>query len=183
MTIFLLLHRPHETQIITGGAQQREEEEARSSEPGSSCSPTPVALSQPHNLVGEGVLLASSASRPRVLLSTVQRGAEPAAKASCPKWKQSCQSPSYKDACKSLHPGCPAPLFPPDQAGWWCYRLVTKSHLTLCHPMDCSPPGSSVRGISQARILEWVAISFSRGSSRSRDRTHISCSGKLVLYH
>ena len=36
---------------------------------------------------------------------------------------------------------------------------------TLCDPMDCSPPGSSVHGIFQARILEWVAISFSRGSS------------------
>ena len=43
--------------------------------------------------------------------------------------------------------------------------VVTKSSLTLCDPMDCSLPGSSVQGISQARILEWVAISFSRGSS------------------
>ena len=45
---------------------------------------------------------------------------------------------------------------------------------TLCDPMDYSPPGSSVHGILQARILEWVAISFSRGSSQPRDRTHIS---------
>ena len=43
---------------------------------------------------------------------------------------------------------------------------------TLCDPTDCSPPGSSVCGILQARILEWVAISFSRGSSRPRVRTH-----------
>ena len=41
--------------------------------------------------------------------------------------------------------------------------------------MDCSPPGSSIHGISQARILEWVAISFSRGFSWSRDRTHVPC--------
>ena len=41
---------------------------------------------------------------------------------------------------------------------------------TLCDPMDCSPPGSSVRGITQARILGWVAISFPRGSSRPRNR-------------
>ena len=41
-------------------------------------------------------------------------------------------------------------------------------------PVDCSPPSSSVHGILQARILEWVAISFSRGSSRPRDRTHVS---------
>ena len=39
--------------------------------------------------------------------------------------------------------------------------LVTQLYLTLCNPMDCSPPGSSVHGILQARILEWVAISFS----------------------
>ena len=43
--------------------------------------------------------------------------------------------------------------------------LVTQSCLTLCDPMDYSPPGSSVHGILQARILEWVAIPFSRGSS------------------
>ena len=53
--------------------------------------------------------------------------------------------------------------------------LVTKLCLTLCDPMDCSLPGSSVHGIFQARILEWLAISFSRGSSWPRDRTHISC--------
>ena len=45
---------------------------------------------------------------------------------------------------------------------------------TLCNPLDCSLPGSSVHGILQARILEWVAISFSRGSSRPRDRTRVS---------
>ena len=47
--------------------------------------------------------------------------------------------------------------------------------LALCNPMDCSPPGSSVHGILQARILEWVAISSSRGSSQPRDRTQVSC--------
>ena len=47
--------------------------------------------------------------------------------------------------------------------------------LTLCDPMDCSPLGSSVHGILQARILEWVAMPSSRGSSRSRDRTWVSC--------
>ena len=46
---------------------------------------------------------------------------------------------------------------------------------TLCDPMDCSPPGSSIHGILQARILEWVAISFSRGSSQPRDQTQVSC--------
>ena len=52
---------------------------------------------------------------------------------------------------------------------------VTQSCLTLCDPVDCSPPGSSLHGILQARILEWVAISFSRGSSWPRDQTQVSC--------
>ena len=47
--------------------------------------------------------------------------------------------------------------------------VVVQSWPALGDPMDCSPPGSSVRGISPARILEWVVISFSRGSSLSRD--------------
>ena len=63
---------------------------------------------------------------------------------------------------------------------WYCWKvklvvLVTQSCLTLCDPMDCSPPGSSVHGILQARILEWVAIPFSRGSSQPRDGTQVSC--------
>ena len=49
--------------------------------------------------------------------------------------------------------------------------------------MDCSLPWSSVRGISQARILEWVAICFPRGSSQPRDRTHISYTGRQILSH
>ena len=47
----------------------------------------------------------------------------------------------------------------------YCCCLVSKSCLTLCDAMDCSPPGFSVYGILQARILEWVAVSSSRGSS------------------
>ena len=64
--------------------------------------------------------------------------------------------------------------------------LVAQSCLTLCDPMDCSLPGSSVHGILQARIQEWVAITFSRGSSQPRDGTlvsYVSCIGKQVLYH
>ena len=53
--------------------------------------------------------------------------------------------------------------------------LVTQSCLTLCNPMDCSLPVSSVHGILQARILEWVAIFFSRGSSWPRDQTWVTC--------
>ena len=61
-----------------------------------------------------------------------------------------------------------------------------KSCLTLCDPMNCSPPGSSVYEILQERIPEWVAMPFSRGSSWPRDQTHVSyvsCTGRQVLYH
>ena len=58
--------------------------------------------------------------------------------------------------------------------------LFAKSCPTLCNSMDCSPPGSSVHGILQVRMLEWVAISFSRGSSQSRDQTQVFCiAGRL----
>ena len=53
--------------------------------------------------------------------------------------------------------------------------LVAQSYTTLCYPMDYSPPGSSLHGILQARILEWVAIPFSRGSSQTRDQIQVSC--------
>ena len=82
--------------------------------------------------------------------------------------------------------------FPEDQPGGRYYTslvpdLVVKSLLpahcsvvTLCYSVDCSLSGSSVHGISQARILEWVAISF---SSRPRDQTCASCIGSWILYH
>ena len=66
---------------------------------------------------------------------------------------------------------------------WSCVCSAPQLSPTLCDPMDCSPPGSSVHGILQARILEWVAISSSRGSSWPRDQTHvsgISCTGRQV---
>ena len=56
----------------------------------------------------------------------------------------------------------------------WSESEVAQSCPTLCDLMDCNSPGSSVHGIFQARVLEWVAISFSRGSSRPRDRTQVS---------
>ena len=54
-----------------------------------------------------------------------------------------------------------APLQVPSE----CVSVCAQSRPTLCNPMDCSPPGSSVHGISQARLLEWVTISFPRGCS------------------
>ena len=63
-----------------------------------------------------------------------------------------------------------------------CMRAkLLQSSLTLCHPMDCSSPGSSVHGILQVRVLEWVAISPSRGSFQPRYQTHI-CIVRQILY-
>ena len=67
---------------------------------------------------------------------------------------------------------------------YWCAQA--QSCLTLCNPLDRSPPDSSVHGILQGRILEWVAISFSRGSPELRDRTRVSCTsclGRQILNH
>ena len=61
-----------------------------------------------------------------------------------------------------------------------CVRSVPQLCLTLWDPMDCSPPGSSVHGILQARTLEWVAMPFSRGSSQPRDWTSVSTSPALL---
>ena len=76
---------------------------------------------------------------------------------------------------------------PGERPVWVCVcAKLLQSCLTLCDPIDCSLPGSSAHGISQAWILEWVASSFSRGSSQLRDWTRISyssCIGRWVLYH
>ena len=78
----------------------------------------------------------------------------------------------------------------PGIRGWidcWCVcvhaHLVAHSGLTFCDPVDCSPPGSSIYGIFQVRILEWLVISFFRGSSWPRDWSNISCIGIRTLYH
>ena len=62
-----------------------------------------------------------------------------------------------------------------------CTRMHAQSRPILCDFMNCSPPSSSVYGIFQARILEWVATSYSRGSSRPRDQTHVSCVSCIVF--
>ena len=67
-----------------------------------------------------------------------------------------------------------------------CVSMCAKSLQScpaFCNSMDCSPPGSSVHEIFQAVILEWVAISSSRVSSRFRDQTCVSCLGRHILYH
>ena len=57
--------------------------------------------------------------------------------------------------------------------------LVAQSCSVLCDPIDCSPPGSSVHGMLQARILKWIAILFSKGSSQPRDQTQVCIAGRF----
>ena len=76
-----------------------------------------------------------------------------------------------------VHPRCccvpPGLCYLSEQ--FWGFEVLTAQLCpTLCYPMDCSPPGSSVHGTLQARILEWVATSLSRGSSWVRNQTYIS---------
>ena len=77
------------------------------------------------------------------------------------------------------------PFFWPCRAACICIVRVCAQSLqlcpTLCNPIDYSPPGSSVHGILQARILEWVTMPSSRGSSQPRDRTLGSCIGRQIL--
>ena len=92
------------------------------------------------------------------------------------KWKWSPSAGSDPPRPHGLQPsGLLHPWdFPGKSTGVGCHcllRLVAQSCPTLCNSMGCSPPNSSVHGISQVRILEGVAISFSRGSSWPRDRT------------
>ena len=69
---------------------------------------------------------------------------------------------------------------------WVVVVWSLQSRPSLCDRMDCSPPGSSVHGVLQVRMLEWVAVPSSRGSARPRNGTRISyasCIGRWVLYH
>ena len=73
--------------------------------------------------------------------------------------------------------------FPSMLYSYVCCCSVTKLCLTPCNPTDYSLAGSSIHGISQARILEQVAVSFSRRSSWTRNWTRVSCNGRWILYH
>ena len=68
----------------------------------------------------------------------------------------------------------------------FCSAKLLQVRPALCDLVDCNPPGSSVHGILQARILEWVLIPSSTGASQPRDQTqvsYVSCTGRQVLYH
>ena len=84
-------------------------------------------------------------------------------------------SPSFVSTYVFIyHLSTPVHVYPYIHVGT-SFLLVTQSCPTLCNLMDCNPPGSSVHGILQARILEWIAIPFFRGSSWPRDWTQVSC--------
>ena len=112
----------------------------------------------------------------------------------CQKWKKSSENDGqYKDT-KTRLKELPLAKSGSAWASTWNekaqvhtppypYPVCPQSCPTLYNPMDCSPPGFSVHGIVQARILEWVAISFSKGSSWTRAWTHVSCIGRWILYH
>ena len=77
---------------------------------------------------------------------------------------------------------------PPWRTVWRLFVVAVVVVLLLyldsfCDPMDCSPPGSSIHGASQARILEWVAISLSRASSQPSNQICVSCIGRWIFYH
>ena len=87
-----------------------------------------------------------------------------------------CREESHRHSQKLLSTGGSSSISLPCKHVWLSCSVVSDSF----QPLDCSPPSSSVHRILQARTLEWVAIPFSRGSSRPRDRTHVSMSPALV---
>ena len=94
----------------------------------------------------------------------------------------------YTESWREGHRELSTPLYSASSEDSHRLRACVCAHScsTLCDPMDCSPPGSSVHGIFQARILEQVAISYSRGSSWPRDGSNLhllsSCIGRQILY-
>ena len=88
------------------------------------------------------------------------------------RWWEFCWSPLRKHRLRSSHSW----EFLLARKPWaWFHAKPLQSCLTMCDPMDCSLSGSSVCGILQAKILEWVAMPSSKGSYRPRDRTWVSC--------
>ena len=91
------------------------------------------------------------------------------------KWEKSLSHPQEKKPVHCLRNWAKAPLGLKSEK-----VFIIQSCLTLCNPMDCSPPASSVHRILQARILKWVAVPSSSGSSRPRDQTWVPCiAGRL----
>ena len=95
--------------------------------------------------------------------------------------------PTFPDRSKGRCPSrLPAPLVSASPPLWYVCAKVLHSYPTVCDPVDCSPPGSSVHGVLQARVLERVATPSPRGSSRSRGGTRVSpvsSIGRPILSH
>ena len=121
----------------------------------------------------------------------------PACASSSPAFHMIYSAYKLKNRCDNIQPWCisffiwnqsvvPCPVL--TVVSWPACRFLKRqvkslqSCPILCIPMDCSPPGSSVHGILQARILEWVAIPFSRGFSQPRNQTWVSCVASKFLY-
>ena len=137
--------------------------------------PSPGDLPDPGNLPDPGIEPGSPALQADALPSEPQNVF---ACANLPKSKHCWPSPGYR--------WLPWPSLVEGLVTSLCalHEKSLQSCLILCNPMDCSPPGSSVLGIFQVRILEWVVISSSRGTSQPRDGTHasgISCVGRWNL--
>ena len=98
-------------------------------------------------------------------------------------WPFECKVQGRVSSCLGLKVGTLREEEESDDARFMCMCVHTEPCPTLCDPMDCSPPGSLSMGLSQARILGWVAISSSRRSSWPRGQTCISCIGRWNLCH
>ena len=130
---------------------------------------------QPHGVRGPICLMGTQ------LLASWQQWAQDELKVTPDPWSRhtlSCSLRTEDDsgpnpACKSTPTNPHLVYFP--KAYFVKWSEVTQSCPTLCNPMDCSLPGFSIHRIFQARVLEWVAISFSRGSSQPRNQTWVSC--------
>ena len=103
------------------------------------------------------------------------------------------KTPNYLKTCPTRFPATQRASLHPEQVPkavlkvtrfnlHRCVCLVTQSCLTLCDPLNCSLPGFSVHGILQTRIMEWVAMPSSRGSSHPRHRTQVSCIAGRFFY-
>ena len=126
----------------------------------------------------ESASLTSPALAGRFFTTGATWGAHPLRFPHPPPTFMNLQPPSLAFPHPQLTPPPPAPAlatpYPKQSQPSLPLKVKSLSRVRLCDPVDCSLPGSSVHGIFQARVLEWVAISFSRGSSRPRDRTQFS---------
>ena len=146
--------------------------------PSSDWAKHPCEASSPVCPAGQGVPRAQAGYL--VSDSPVPASVQPQSKCSVSaKWPEAEAGPSGP----ADHQDSQSPFGYPQHRTCLCAKSLSRVQL-FCNPIACSPPGSSVHGISQARILKWVAIAFSRGCAQPRDQTRASClAGRLPLSH